>query len=109
MRVRDLDPADNHADLPAGDFRLDHLRGLFSENHQPAQITVLHIKNIIHFLFGNHQGMPLFNRTDIQKRQIIVIFQNLVARDIAADNFCEDRRHVLSFPFHPGSFESWPD
>ena len=40
---------------------------LFGKYHHTGQHFIIQIKNIIGFLFGNHQGMPFGQRIDIEK------------------------------------------
>lgn len=53
------------------------------------QIFVGQVEDIIHFLFGNNQCMPLHQRVDIKKSKEPGIFRHLIARYFTCDNSTE--------------------
>ena len=70
----------------------------FSESYHPSQHRIIDIKDIIDLLLGNYQGMPQGYRIDIEESKKLIVFRNLVARDLTRHDSTENSCHT-SFCF----------
>ena len=54
----------------------------FSESYHPSQHRIIDIKDIIDLLLRNYQGMPQGYRIDIEESKKLIVFRNLVAKEL---------------------------
>jgi hypothetical protein len=82
MGMRHLKAGNHDTDPLALDCFCDRMGDLFGKDHHPAQEVVIHIEEVIDLALGDHQRMPRIDRPDVQKRQIIFVFADLMTGDL---------------------------
>ena len=93
MNVRDFEARHHHPDLFARDGLLDHPRDFFGKDHEPAQKVIVDVKNIIDLLFRDDQRMSGIERPQVEERQIILVFKDLMTGDLALNDPAKNGRH----------------
>ena len=81
---------------PGMSVEMDH--NTYSLGATVSQHRIIDIKDIIDLLLGNYQGMPQGYRIDIEESKKLIVFRNLVARDLTRHDSTENSCHT-SFCF----------
>ena len=89
MGMRNLEPGDHDPDSFAGDRFLDRFGDFFGKDDQAFQSFVLDIKNIIHLLLGDDEGMAGIHGPNVEKGKVVFIFKDLVGRYLSLDDACK--------------------
>ena len=94
MRVPHLVADNHHTDAFARDYLFHRFRHDFAEKPQARVEFVFYVKNILDFLLGDAQCMPIRLRAHVEKGEVVFCFSNFVARNLAIDDAGEYGRHV---------------
>ena len=89
VRVRNFQSDNSFAYLLARESLFNGAGYFLGKYMHSAQIFIAQIKNIVCFLFGHHQCMPLYQRVDIEKSKKLFVFRYLVAGDFTCDDSAE--------------------
>lgn len=93
MGMRYFKTDNGHANALAGDGFLDGLGNVLCEHHHLSKFIIIDIKDIVGFVFGDHEGVTFRQGVDIEECKKLVVFGNFIAWDFALNDSGEDGGH----------------
>ena len=83
-----------HADFATGEGFADGQRHALGKTMVGGERFVVEIENVVHFPTGNHEGVSLRHRVDVEKGVEILVCRTFVGGNFSGGNFAENGHGV---------------
>ncbi len=93
MSVGHFEAHDGYAYAVAGDDFFNGMGYAFGEEHEAAEQFVIELEELVYFLFGDDEGVPLLQGADVEEGEVVFGFGYFVGGDFSRDDFGEDAGH----------------